>query len=166
MNLWMQIMVITMLGVITISSQAEDNPLVIPEGEHGSRAVSKQKLAKAIADKLEDVSIVSDLSFSPEGHGYEFTVNVRRLGPANFCGATSIFTASFTVTTHSGAVHRDIQCSAKIRNQRNLFLICTQKRNLLLEDCKNDQFTLLNSSLSIPMDSISIEGTTDQRYIR
>ena len=157
MNLWMQIMFITVLGVITISSQAEDRSLVIPEGELEGKAVSRQKLANAIADEINDVSIVSDLSFSSKVYKEEAFINIISLGTVNLWSYdVSLFTLSFTVTTHSGTVHRDIQCEARVHSKRDLFVT----------DCENDQTVLSQSILIIDIDSILIEGTTDQRYIR
>ena len=157
MNLWIQIMVIAMLGVITIgcggnnskgnnpirttvnsagqnvaedgrivlSSQTEDSPLVIPEGTLKGRAIHRQKLAKSIADKLEEVSIVSDLSFSPDLSSSPMLLHLYDPDP-------DIFTVSFTVTTHLGAVYRGIQCEAKASNILLFF-----NKKLHLENCKS-----------------------------
>ena len=156
MNLWMQMMLITVLGITTISckdsrdvlgSQSEGDYLVIPEGVHEGELINRTKLASAIANSVKTISVVSDISFASELYSWEVGTQVITLGTVNLFTDYSMFTASFSVRTHSGNFYRDIQC-----------LAIGDEKEFRLQDCENDWVVIefYDDVFKIPMNLISV----------
>ena len=134
MNLWMQIMVIAMLGVITISSQAEDSftskhdRIRIPLGGCQGCIASKQKIEDVIASQFDMISTVSDFSFVVTGRSIFFN--------------NAIWGASFTVQTTSNVTHENIICNALFNNKGRWWN--RRYSTITLGGCQNEKAKLDN----------------------
>ena len=132
MNLFMRITAVVVLGIITancgnnnksdnrvvLSSQSEEDRLVVPSGDCEDCILSKSEVEKAVADHMSDISTVSDLSFN---RSLAQSVNLF----------STFFIASFTIQTNSGSTYANIQCNATTTY--------TLIPYLYLEDCSSEE---------------------------
>ena len=91
-------------GRIVLSSQAENDRIVIPSGSCGGCTASKQKIEELIANQFHTISTVSDFSFIVRG------------AIVSHYSRTPIWNASFTVQSTLGMTHQNIICAASFHN--------------------------------------------------
>ena len=139
-------------GRIVLSSQAEDNSLVMPEGTCENCIISSQKLGMEIAQEFESVSEVYDISLDSDLYAVEVIDTVFIFGL--FDDRLDRFSISFTVKTISGAIYENIECTATTPNQATLYL----------RDCESDQVAL-DTSIHIKFNKILIDDSNRAREL-
>ena len=138
-------------GRIVLSSQSEDNSMVMPEGTCENCIVNSQKLGVEIVKKFKSISRIYDISFDSELYIDEALATIFSFGQAD--NTYDNFSVSFTITTLSGADH-NIECKAR-----------TSKRYLILENCGNDQVVLSKDWIHINFDNIVTDDSNNPKTL-
>ena len=150
MNLFLKIMIFVGLAVQLVqagNAQVSNDKAIIPEGEAEGVAISKQKLASAIASRFNSISEVTAISISDDFYVIE-----------GVFGILDRFTVSFNIRTTNGDFYENIQCKAD-----------STTTDLVMVNCKNDHVVLTPSQsdtsssyrfkeISISLGSIALEG--------
>lgn len=141
MNLFLRGVVFIILGVITMSSQSENDQLAVQSNVCKGCVISSQKLGQKIADHFSSIVRVFNFSFEVEGDSRNDFMEI---------------TISFTVETASGDIYKNIRC--RISEARSL----PTKGGLWqvgLEDCGNAQVELIQDYFSLVLNHITIVDT-------
>ena len=146
----MQIMVFITLGLITMSSQSADSdavdvPLYNHRGEiRSTLSFNREKLSKAIVDRLDDISKVYDMSVTVRQHNDGSSENI-----------VSMRIFRFTAETTEGVTYTNVQCRAGV----GVTFVGRTPYVFELSDCGNNQIVFGKINIRIPVSEISYEAS-------
>ena len=144
-------------GRIVLSSQSEDH-LTIPEGAFEGAVISKSKVEKAIAEQLDSISKVYDLSMKEKLLPAEVLEAIYTLGSLGLYAffSSDPFLASFTVETTHGKIYTEINCSSLATRRSMRSDVIYSIGRLTLIGCKSDEVQI-DKTLSVQMRKILID---------